>query len=285
MDLELFKKGTEMNYKNIFSVSTIIPNLEATTKYEVITSLVDILKEKKKIEDRDEVLNEVIRRESLASTGFENGLAIPHAVVKSLDKIVTSIARIPNGIDFISQDKKPTFFVILICYPPNLQLVYLNLLSGISKLFMNKENIELLLKQKTGKDIHKTLIKLLELNDKICKEAETDDIGLKDLPKATDKPIYLLIKLQMYEGETRSSGKKKKEFQETIKNIRALIPPEILNFYDRLSKHKFPPVVPIEGNVCKGCNTTVPNEFLSQLVLNREKINYCPNCRRIVYLI
>ncbi|MCX8064436.1 MAG: PTS sugar transporter subunit IIA [Candidatus Hydrogenedentes bacterium] len=278
-----------MNYKAFFSAATIIPNLNATSKYEVITALVDVLQKKNKISDREKILSEVIRRESVSSTGIENGLAIPHAVIKEIDKIVTSIARIPKGIDFVSQDRKPTYFAVLICYPPSQDPVYLNLLSGISRVFLKKENLDTLLKQKNSKDIYKTLINLLENSDEIINVSKKDhdkDIKISEVPNIPDAPqdIHLIIRLQWCEYELKSSPRKKKEILEKIKNLRSLISPAILKFYDKLKVQKFPAVVPIEGNICKGCNTSVPNEFLSHLIQNRDKINYCPNCKRFVYL-
>ncbi len=285
----ILMKGAKMNYKDIIPVSTIIPNLEAVTKHDVLTALVDILKEKKKITNRDEVLNEVFRREALSSTGLENGLATPHALIKSIDNIVTAIARIPKGVDFIAQDKKPTYFAVLICYPPSQQLGYLTLISGISSIFTDEKKIAQLFKQKTSKDIHSTLIKFLEQEDKILKPVGIAETSPQEIPEPPKKPenislIFLLIKLQFYEHEVKYAKRGKKTIQEKIRNIRALIPKQILDFYDKISTTKFPPVVPIEGNICKGCNTAVPNEFLNQLTQNKEKINYCPNCRRIVYL-
>jgi len=288
MSESISKKGSDMDYKKIFNVSTIIPDLDAKTKYEVISTLVSLLEKKKKISNKEEVLNEVIKREALLSTGFENGIAMPHAVIRSLDKIVTSIARIPKGIDFVSHDKKPTYLVFLVCYPPQLNNTYLWLTSAISNVFREKENVNLLLYQKTSKDIHKTLVKLLENNDKIYETSSGTDTTSRDLPENVNNPMEfksLLIRLQKLEEEIKPGKRTNISSVEKVRNIRSLIPEEMLNIYDKLKKHKYPPVVPIEGNVCKGCNMVVPNEFLNQLIQNREKIFYCPNCRRIVYLI
>lgn len=291
MKLDLCDKGANMNYKDIFSVNTIIPNLEASNKYEVIDALVTILKEKKKISDKEQILSEVISRELSESTGLENGLAIPHARTKEINKIITAIARIPQGVDFVSQDRNLTHIAILICYPPGQDSAYLHLISEISQVLRNKENLNLLVKSKTSKEIYSNLIDLLEKNDSRItktskKTSSKEDETITDISPTTEKPqeIYLLIRLQFYEEQYNSSPRKKKYYMEKIKNTRSLITPRILDHYDRLKKNKYPPVVPIEGNICKGCNTAVPNEFLNHLIQNRDKINYCPNCRRFVYL-
>jgi len=53
-------------------------NLKAKTKDEVLEELVDMVVTTGKVKDRDKILTAVIEREKLCSTGFENGVAIPH---------------------------------------------------------------------------------------------------------------------------------------------------------------------------------------------------------------
>jgi mannitol/fructose-specific phosphotransferase system IIA component (Ntr-type) len=127
-----------MDFEKYFSPKTIIPSLEVQTKQEIFSSLVDILKAENKISDREKVLSALIERESVDSTGVGNGLGLPHAIVRGLSKVTTAMARIPNGIDFVAQDRRPVFLSFdLLPTPQN--SVYLNLLASISKVFKIKK--------------------------------------------------------------------------------------------------------------------------------------------------
>ncbi len=76
--------------------------LQATTKWEAIEELVDVLVAAHEIRlgDRDEVIEAVVARERSASTGLKYGLAVPHgslstACRRSWRVLGTSAAGIP----------------------------------------------------------------------------------------------------------------------------------------------------------------------------------------------
>lgn len=283
------KKGTYMDFEKFFSPKTIIPSLEVQTKQEVFSSLVDILKAENKISDRDKVLSALIERESVDSTGIGNGLGLPHAIIRGLSKITTAIARIPNGIDFVAQDRRPVFFVILICYPPMQNPLYLNLLASISKVFQDRENLQTIIKQTTSKAIYDKLIELLELYDEPPKKTE-----IKQMPENNITPIHtsisfpeihLLIRLQVQEEEMKHATRGKKQIQQKIDNLRSLISKNALNHYDRLKKQRPPAIVVIEGDTCQGCYMTLSTDFVQRVRQEHDNLYTCPNCRRFVYWI
>ncbi|HOK09519.1 MAG TPA: PTS sugar transporter subunit IIA [Candidatus Hydrogenedens sp.] len=280
----------DMDFEKFFSPKTIIPKLEAQSKQEVISSLVDLLKEESKITDREKVLSAVIERESVDSTGVGNGIALPHASIRGLNKIITAIARIPDGIDFVAQDRKPVFLVILICYPPTQNHVYLSLLSSVSKVFSKKENVQTIIKQTSAKAIHDKLLDLLLKQDEQNKlshlEKKPDERVLITPPPSGPVPeILLLIRLQMIEEEFKVATRGKKQLQQKIDNLRSLISKDTLQHYDKLKERRPPAVVPIEGNTCHGCFMTLSTDFVQRVKQEKDNLFLCPLCRRFVYWI
>ncbi len=278
-----------MDFEKYFSPKTIIPSLEVQTKQEIFSSLVDILKAENKISDREKVLSALIERESVDSTGVGNGLGLPHAIVRGLSKVTTAIARIPNGIDFVAQDRRPVFFVILICYPPTQNSVYLNLLASISKVFQDKENLQAITKQTTSKDIYDKLVELLKAYDEQPREIQTEQISdskVTPIPTSVSLPeIHLLIRLQVHEEDIKHATRGKKQLQQKIDNLRSLISKNALNHYDRLKMQRPPAVVPIEGDTCHGCYMTLSTDFVQRVRQEHDSLYTCPNCRRFVYWV
>ncbi len=284
------KKRQYMEFDKYFNMRTIIPSLEAKTKQEVISALVEVIEKENKIPEGVNILSSIIERESVDSTGLGNGLALPHAGIRDLNKIITAVARIPDGIDFVAQDRKPVFFSIMICYPPSQNSVYLSLAASISKVFHKKENIQTIMKQTTSKEIYEKLLELLTKSDepsKLIPPRKKTSVN-EEKPVATSSSIpeiHLLIRLQFHEEELKNSTRGKKQLQQKVDNLRALISERTLQHYDKLKAKRPPAVVPIEGDRCHGCYMTLHTDFVQRVRQETDNLYTCPTCRRFVYWI
>jgi len=283
-------KGQDMDFDKYFNIKTIIPTLEVKTKQDVISSLVEVIEKENRIPEGANLLASIIERESVDSTGVGSGLALPHASIRDLNKIVTAVARIPDGIDFVAQDRKPVFFVIMICYPPSQSSIYLSLVSSISKVFHKKENIQTIIKQTTAKAIYEKLLELLNKLDESTKMVP----GRRRIPAEDERPmpinsvipeIHLLIRLQLHEEELRNNARGKKQLQQKIDNLRSLISERTLQHYDLLKARRPPAVVPIEGDRCHGCYMALHTDFVQRVRQETDNLYTCPTCRRFVYWI
>jgi len=81
-----------------------------------------------------DVLRALIDRERLGSTGVGEGVAIPHAKIPGLNRLVACFGRAIQGIAFDSIDQQPVrlFFVLLV--PENSAGAHLKALARISRL-------------------------------------------------------------------------------------------------------------------------------------------------------
>ena len=61
----------------------------------------------------DDILAALLEREQAMSTGIGHGIAIPHARVESLDRLLAGYGRSRTGIEFDSIDGKPTHLFFL----------------------------------------------------------------------------------------------------------------------------------------------------------------------------
>ena len=116
----------------------IMLDLPALDKSEVLAKIAARLAENKLIDDRDEFLAAVNKREIQGCTAIGRCLAIPHARSRTLKKIVIAMARLRAGIDFGAEDNEPVRLVFLLGTPEDKAGEYLKVLARLAKLL--KEN-------------------------------------------------------------------------------------------------------------------------------------------------
>jgi mannitol/fructose-specific phosphotransferase system IIA component (Ntr-type) len=95
-----------------------IPNLPAGDKASTLQYIVQHLKLKGRISSDKVVLNALMTRENMGSTGIGKGIAIPHSRTLVADRLTILAARSTDGIDFDAMDGKPVHLVFLILAPP-----------------------------------------------------------------------------------------------------------------------------------------------------------------------
>ena len=105
-----------MKIADILTKEHIITELNSYDKKSVLDELSSFLKDKGEISNKEKLLVALIEREKLGSTGIGENVAIPHAKISEIDKIITVFARSQKGVEFESLDQKPVNFIYLICF-------------------------------------------------------------------------------------------------------------------------------------------------------------------------
>ena len=104
------------------------------------------------------MLQALLEREQLGSTGIGDHMALPHAKSESIDRIVTVFARSPGGIDFDSLDRKPVHFIFLLLSPPASTGLHLKALAKIARLFKNPSLRDNVLKRENASAIYSLIL-------------------------------------------------------------------------------------------------------------------------------
>jgi len=99
----------------------IICDLKATDRDGVLRELVTSLAEAGALPKASvgEVVDALVKREQNGSTGFGKGVAVPHAKHAKAKKMVGTIGRSVQGIDFSALDHNPVYCVVLLLSPEN----------------------------------------------------------------------------------------------------------------------------------------------------------------------
>ncbi|MFO0585180.1 MAG: PTS sugar transporter subunit IIA [Anaeromyxobacter sp.] len=87
--------------------------------------------------DPQKLLETLLEREKLGSTGIGDGVAIPHGKVAGLPGLIASFGRAPGGVDFRAIDGKPTYLFFTLFAPENSAGAHLKALARISRIFKN----------------------------------------------------------------------------------------------------------------------------------------------------
>ena len=124
-----------MKIMDILVRDAVILNLDVRTKREALEEMSAALAKVEPQIEADRLLEVLLEREALQSTGIGEGVAIPHGKMAGLDRLVASFARSPGGIDFESIDGRPTQHFFLLVVPEHSGGQYLKALARISRFF------------------------------------------------------------------------------------------------------------------------------------------------------
>lgn len=127
-----------MKIMDFLSSDAIVVDLKATDKKSAIVELVEVLKDTKKAKKADEIIEVVLEREKLGSTGIGQGVAIPHGKTDVLQEQVGVLGISRKGIEFNSLDGEPVNIIFLLVGPVEVAGQHLKALSRISRLFKDK---------------------------------------------------------------------------------------------------------------------------------------------------
>lgn len=123
----------------------IFLDLPARSKEEAITEIVRRMNEGRAIRDEAYLLEEIFNRESRGGTSLGNGVAIPHARVKFMDKIVIAMARLSAGVSFNPEDRQPVRIVFILVTPLDRLNEYLKVLAELAKFLKDKKLLKRLI--------------------------------------------------------------------------------------------------------------------------------------------
>lgn len=98
-------------------------------------------------------------RERSMSTGMERGIAIPHAAVDGLERVVAALAILPDGqgIEFGSIDASPSWIVVLLLIPRAQKLAHIRTLADLARHLGNEDVRRALRAARTAADAWKAL--------------------------------------------------------------------------------------------------------------------------------
>jgi PTS system fructose-specific IIA component/PTS system nitrogen regulatory IIA component len=151
-----------MSLAELLTERDLIVDFAPADKWQAIGMLVQHLVDAGRLpeERKDEILNAVYSRERSLSTGLEHGVAIPHAAVDGLQRVLACVGlvRREQGLAFESVDGRPTFVVVLLLIPRHQKLVHIRTLKEVALVLGRSEVRERVLAAATPGEAYRELI-------------------------------------------------------------------------------------------------------------------------------
>jgi len=108
-------------------------NLKEKKKPEILREMVFLISGSLNIDDRDTLIEALLEREKISSTGIGNGIAIPHCLTPEVDRTHIAFGRKPGGARFDSVDGKPVSLFFLLVGPEDNPNLHLKVLSKLAR--------------------------------------------------------------------------------------------------------------------------------------------------------
>jgi mannitol/fructose-specific phosphotransferase system IIA component (Ntr-type) len=130
-----------MDLGDILGPEQILPDLQATNRWEAIDELIQqlIISARIKPEHRDAITAVIKKRETSMSTGIGFGIGIPHASTDLIYDVVGAFGRSKKGVNFDALDNQPVTLIMLFLVPQGQFQKHLHTLAKIAKLLHKKE--------------------------------------------------------------------------------------------------------------------------------------------------
>ncbi|ENM5747506.1 PTS sugar transporter subunit IIA [Vibrio mimicus] len=131
-----------MDITNLIEPGLICLELKANSKEGILIELVDLLDKAGKLTDKQQFLKDVWQREEIGNTGFEEGIAIPHAksTAVALPAVVIGISR--QGIDYGAEDGLLSDVFFMLASPDGEDHHHIEVLAQISSKWIEDGFVE-----------------------------------------------------------------------------------------------------------------------------------------------
>ena len=179
-----------MKIKDILAPESMIMALKATNKEDAIKEMADLEVKTGIVNDEDEFIKSIWARENESTTGIGDGIAMPHARNKTINKARVLFAKSEKGIDYNSLDGQPVHLFFMITAPDGADNTHLEALAKLSGLLIDPDLVSALKEAQTPEEV----IQLFEDAEKQKdqdKQAEKAQAASTSDSKKGEKPLIV----------------------------------------------------------------------------------------------
>ena len=132
-------------------------DIKSQGKKEALEELCQMLSAARKLPDPKQMVQTLMERESLGSTGIGQGVAIPHAKTGAVKEQVAALGISRRGVVFEALDGEPVHILFLLIAPNDAAGNHLKALAKISRLLKDKFFRQALRDAKSAEEIIKII--------------------------------------------------------------------------------------------------------------------------------
>ena len=161
-----------MKITELMPLDTIQLSLSGGTKGEVLAELADVLDHAGRLNNRDDFLAAILKREEESTTGVGDGIAIPHAKTAAVKTPTIAFGRSEKGVDYASLDGKNADLFFMIAATDGAGQFHLEALSRLAGFLMDSNFTTRLREAKTKEEVL-SIIEEKETNEAKPKQTTT----------------------------------------------------------------------------------------------------------------
>ncbi|PZQ43247.1 MAG: PTS fructose transporter subunit IIA, partial [Ectopseudomonas oleovorans] len=105
-----------------------------------------------------DIFESLIAREKLGSTGFGNGIAIPHCRLAGCSAPISAVLHLETAVDFDAIDGVPVDLLFVLLVPEAATDAHLDLLRQIASMLDRQDVRERLRQAKSGEDLYQVVV-------------------------------------------------------------------------------------------------------------------------------
>lgn len=147
-----------MNIADIVAPERVRLAEDVQSKKRALEQLAEILTQGTPYLTASEIFNGLIGREKLGSTGIGVGVAIPHARMKGADECIGAFMRLPQPVDFESNDEQPVDLIFGLIVPDKSTEAHLDMLRKLAETFSVNQALAELRDAADDNALHSVLI-------------------------------------------------------------------------------------------------------------------------------
>ena len=142
-----------MKIEDLLSPDLMIMDLKATTQEEAIKEMADLEVKQGVVNNEEEFIKSIWAREKESTTGIGEGIAMPHARNKYINRAAVLFAKSPKGIDYKALDGQPVHLFFMITAPAGADNTHLQALAKLSSLLINPDVVNALKAATTPEEV------------------------------------------------------------------------------------------------------------------------------------
>jgi len=126
--------------EELYAPDSVVVDLSVGSQKQLFQDMAQLIIEANglSVTSRD-VVAAAIERERLGSTGVGNGVALPHARIEGIDRVMAGFARLSEPMDFDSVDDRPVDLVAFLLAPADAAGAHLRALARVSRQLRREE--------------------------------------------------------------------------------------------------------------------------------------------------
>lgn len=148
--------------ENILTPGRSLVNVPGGSKKRVLEQIADLIGREVPELDTQDVFEKLVNREKLGSTGFGNGIAIPHCRLEACQSPISAVLSLEKPVDFDAIDGAPVDLLFVLLVPQAATDEHLKLLSQIAGMLDRSDVRERLRSAQSSEDLYQFVLEELK---------------------------------------------------------------------------------------------------------------------------